>query len=55
MTSRNLKTKETVSKTTSECHHGIPMTDEELEQYYQDFQDIEESIAGLKEADDEDN
>ena len=27
------------------CHHGIQMSDEELEQYFQDFSDIEESIG----------
>lgn len=27
------------------CHHGIPMSDEELEKYFQDFSDIEESIG----------
>lgn len=27
------------------CHHGIQMSDEELERYYQDFQGIEESIG----------
>jgi len=28
-----------------QCHHGIQMSDEELEQYFQDFSDIEESIG----------
>ena len=32
-----------------ECHKGIPMSDEELEKYYQDFQDIEESIGMVME------
>ena len=27
-----------------QCHHGNEMTPEELEQYFQDFQDIEDSI-----------
>ena len=27
------------------CHHGIQMSDEELEKYFQDFSDIEESIG----------
>ena len=36
---------EEVKKTKETCHHGIPMTDEELEQYFQDFSDIEESIG----------
>jgi len=26
------------------CHHGIPMTDEELAAYEESFQEIEESI-----------
>ena len=29
---------------TNEVKHGIPMSEEDLEQYFQDFQDIEESI-----------
>lgn len=28
----------------NELKHGIPMSEEDLEQYFQDFQDIEESI-----------
>ena len=27
------------------CHHGIPMSEKELESYFQDFADIEESIG----------
>lgn len=27
------------------CRHGIPMSESELEQYFQDFADIEESIG----------
>lgn len=27
------------------CHHGIPMTDEELAAYEESFQEIEESIG----------
>ena len=27
------------------CHRGIPMSEEELESYFQDFADIEESIG----------
>jgi len=41
MTSQNSKT----SETKETCHHGRPMTDEELEEYFQDFSDIEESIG----------
>lgn len=40
-------TKEEVNK--SECHHGILMTDEELEEHFRAFQEIEECIEGLKE------
>ena len=32
-------------ETKETCHHGVSMSDEELEKYYQDFQDIEESIG----------
>ncbi len=28
-----------------QCHHGIPMTDEELAAYEESFQEIEESIG----------
>lgn len=49
------KKDETKETATSECHHGVQMTDEELEEHFRAFQDIEESIAGLKEEDDEDN
>jgi len=34
---------------TETCHHGIPMSDEELESYFQDFADIEESIGMVME------
>ena len=27
------------------CHHGVPMTDEELAAYEESFQEIEESIG----------
>lgn len=27
------------------CHHGIPMTDEELAEYEQAFQDIEDCVG----------
>lgn len=27
------------------CHHGIQMTDEELEDHFEAFQEIEESIG----------
>lgn len=43
MTSQNLKTSEVKEK--PECHHGKGMTEEELEQHFQAFQDIEESIG----------
>ncbi len=32
-------------KVKEQCHHGIQMSEEELEKYYQDFQEIEESIG----------
>jgi len=41
MTSQNLKTNEVKEQ----CHHGNEMSDEELEQYFQDFSDIDESIG----------
>lgn len=41
MTSQNSKTSE-VKET---CHHGIPMTDEELATYEESFKEIEESIG----------
>jgi hypothetical protein len=34
---------------TETCHHGIPMSESELDQYFQDFQDIEESIGMVME------
>ena len=36
---------EEVKKTKETCHHGIPMTDEELAAYEESFQEIEESIG----------
>ena len=27
------------------CHHGVQMTDEELEEHFEAFQEIEESIG----------
>lgn len=39
--------KETKSK--SEGRHGTPMSEEELEEYFQAFQDIEESIQEVNE------
>ncbi len=41
MTSQNLKTE----KSTETCKHGIQMSDEELESYFQSFAEIEESIG----------
>ncbi len=31
------------------CHHGIQMSEEELESYFQDFQDIEIAINNVME------
>ena len=42
MTSQDSKIKEEVKET---CHHGIPMSDEELAAYEESFQEIEESIG----------
>ena len=40
--------KETKDKS-KKSHSGVPMTEEELEEYFQEFQDIEESIQGVYE------
>ena len=42
------KKDETKETATSECHHGVQMTDEELEEHFRAFQEIEECIEGLK-------
>lgn len=47
-----METKEEV-KDKTECHHGVPMSDEELEEYRKSFADIEECFAGLKEDNDQ--
>ena len=36
---------ETKEEPKEQCRHGNKMSDEELEQYFQDFSDIEESIG----------
>lgn len=33
------------NKEVETCHHGIQMSEEELESYFQSFADIEESIG----------
>lgn len=44
---------ETEETTKETCHHGIPMTDEELAAYEESFQEIEESIGlVMKEGED---
>lgn len=35
------------------CHHGIQMSDKELEEYFKAFQDIEECIEELKKKGDD--
>ena len=36
---------ETKEETKETCHHGIQMTEEELREFEESFQDIEESIG----------
>jgi len=40
-----MKKNETEETTKEQCRHGVPMSEEELEKYCQDFQEIEESIG----------
>ena len=44
---------ETEETTKETCHHGIQMSDEELEEHFKAFQDIEECIEGLKKKGDD--
>lgn len=38
-----------VKETKETCHHGNEMTDEELEEHFKAFQEIEESIGMVME------
>ena len=39
----------TKEETKEQCHHGNEMTDEELEEHFKAFQEIEESIGMVME------
>ena len=47
-----METKEE-EKAKDQVHHGNQMSDEELEEHFKAFQDIEECIEGLKEDGDD--